>query len=216
MTAITLHLTATRSRENAGEPGVVYSLIEAIIFTGDALRRALAVAALRVALGVAAVQYPPGGVQRAVHLRGRRPQGRIVGGRRRDVAGQPVRQQRRRRAVQGGHGCLYVRRGAGVQALVVLKGRRRKEVAVARIVQLYRRYVYCERITRGGVCGMYRVKVPVAQPDRVRRRAVEDQLPLLQDTCKQRRRGGAELWHGKTEVGCARRLEARGRSERAA
>lgn len=40
----------------------VYSLIETIIFTGDTLRRALAVAALRVALRIAIVQNPSGGV----------------------------------------------------------------------------------------------------------------------------------------------------------
>lgn len=30
---------------------------------------------------------------------------------------------------------------------------------------------------------MYRIKLPRAYPDRVRRRAVEDQLPLLQYAC---------------------------------
>lgn len=35
---------------------------------------------------------------------------------------------------------------------------------------------------------MYRVKLPRAYPDRVRRCAVEDQLPLLQDTYKNSKR----------------------------
>lgn len=32
---------------------------------------------------------------------------------------------------------------------------------------------------------MYRIKLSRAYPDRVRRRAVEDQLPLLQYTCNE-------------------------------
>jgi len=48
----------------------IYSLIETIIFTSDALRRAFAVAALRVALRIAIVQYPPGGIERTIRLHG--------------------------------------------------------------------------------------------------------------------------------------------------
>lgn len=35
----------------------------------------------------------------------------------------------------------------------------------------------------GKVRGMYRIKLPRAYPDRVRRRAVKDQLPLFQYAC---------------------------------
>lgn len=50
----------------------------------------------------------------------------------------------------------------------------------------------------GKVRRMYRVKLSRAYPDRVRRSAVEDQLPLLQYTCNETRR--AELWRGVDEV----------------
>lgn len=67
---VTRPANAALIREAPWRTAADASVIETIIFTSDALRRALAVATLRVALRIAVVQYPPGGVERTVRLHG--------------------------------------------------------------------------------------------------------------------------------------------------